>query len=171
MTTYVSNCSFPQVVLQTVFLLRYAAREDNEEGITQIGLLLASLIASIYSIADKYAFFDRQSSSKAAKEITWKCKRDCISWGFILRKIWRWSELCVRFVIFSLVWVLIGGWWCLVYLILSLLFYWKMIDKLVDTNGNVMERILVTQMCIVGMFVLYCHCGSITLPCVVCNFQ
>eukprot|EP01084_Bolivina_argentea_P064399 117455_1 len=149
--------SMPQVVLQSVFLLRYTATNtgggDDTIGIT---LIIISITASILSIANKYAWFDQQAVVLDAKELNVEKKKCYISWRFLIRAIWRWSDLCVRFVIFSLLWVCIGGLYILIYVGLSYLFYYFIVlnrIKMKESNG--WYRLLATTICIVGIILDY----------------
>ena len=100
----------PQVVLQSVFLLRYTASAEGIEDTFSLTLIIVSITASIVSIANKYAWFDEQAVCVDAKELNGRRpSKDgfYISWRFLLRVIWRWSDLCVRFTIFCLLWLLL----------------------------------------------------------------
>eukprot|EP01083_Nonionella_stella_P131735 400438_1 len=60
--------SMPQIVLQSVFMVRSAnARGLNEES--NVLLLMLSVIASLISISNKYVYVDRQESAKWARSI------------------------------------------------------------------------------------------------------
>jgi len=144
--------SMPQVVLQSVFLLRYTAVETNDEiGIT---LIVVSIVASILSIANKYAWFDQQAVVFDAKEFNGGRRGECyVSWRFLLRTVWRWSDLCTRFVIFLLLWVIIGGIYMLVYFVACfLLYYFIVLDRIKMGDENVRwYRLLATTICFVGV--------------------
>eukprot|EP01083_Nonionella_stella_P020484 56790_1 len=131
--TYTCIWCMPQVVLQTVFLL--------------------SITVSILSIANKYSCFDRQAVV-GREAVEWRSQRRCyISWRFLVRQLWRWSDLCARFVILTLLWVCIGGLWLSVYVCLSYLFYYFVVfDRIGQSH---LYRLLATTTCIVGIILDY----------------
>eukprot|EP00484_Ammonia_sp_Unknown_P013226 CAMPEP_0197079898 /NCGR_PEP_ID=MMETSP1384-20130603/213849_1 /TAXON_ID=29189 /ORGANISM="Ammonia sp." /LENGTH=1483 /DNA_ID=CAMNT_0042518779 /DNA_START=94 /DNA_END=4547 /DNA_ORIENTATION=- len=170
--------SMPQVVLQTVFLLRYTASVSAVDDTISIGLIVVSIAASILSIANKYAWFDQQAVVTIAKEFNGGKRGEFYcSWRFIVRSVWRWCDLCCRFVIFSLLWVIIGGAYILVYAAASYLFYYFIVLDRIKMNeanfgtacwrlpfaslesswigsgieANLWYRLLATTICIVGI--------------------
>mmetsp|Transcript_72226 Transcript_72226/g.115139 ORF Transcript_72226/g.115139 Transcript_72226/m.115139 type:complete len:1381 (+) Transcript_72226:122-4264(+) len=145
--------SMPQVVLQTVFLLRYTASVSAVDDTISIGLIVVSIAASILSIANKYAWFDQQAVVTIAKEFNGGKRGEFYcSWRFIVRSVWRWCDLCCRFVIFSLLWVIIGGAYILVYAAASYLFYYFIVlDRIKMNEANLWYRLLATTICIVGI--------------------
>ena len=146
----------PQVVLQTVFLLRYTASAEGIEDTFSLILITVSISASILSIANKYAWFDEQAVTAISKEFNGgkpSSEGFFVSWRFLLRLTWRWSDLAVRFVIFSLLWVVVGGIFILIYLVVTYIVYYFMTKKTIKfTSGNFWYRVLATTICIVGMF-------------------
>ena len=79
----------PQVVLQSVFILRISSATNDVTSLRSIGIVIASLIASILSIANKYSWFDEQAVVWDAKEINIDKKKCYISWRWCLRVLWR----------------------------------------------------------------------------------
>eukprot|EP01083_Nonionella_stella_P207445 753590_1 len=51
--------SMPQIVLQSVFIIRSANDEELRKNGSNIGLLLFSVLASLLSISNKYVWFDK----------------------------------------------------------------------------------------------------------------
>ena len=106
----------PQVVLQSVFILRYTATSVSSEDYVGLGIIVVSISASLLSIGNKYAWFDQQAVVWDAKELTGGRSGECyVSWRFLLRTLWRLSDLCSRLVIFSLLWVCVGGLYIVIY--------------------------------------------------------
>ena len=165
----------PQVVLQSVFLLRYTASAEGIEDTFSLTLITVSITASILSIANKYAWFDEQAVVVDAKELNGGRKAAdgfYCSWRFLLRLVWRWSDLAVRFVIFCLLWVIIGGVFILVYLVLTYIVYYYMTQKTIKISAgenascwkDFWYRLLATTICIVGMFLSNLHYTSTSFP-------
>eukprot|EP01083_Nonionella_stella_P173615 599431_1 len=146
--------SMPQVVLQSVFLLRYTASVSATDDTLGISLVVVSITASILSIANKYSWFDRQAVVWDAKQLNGGRKGECyISWRFVVRQLWRWSDLCARFVILTLLWVCIGGLYLSIYVCLSYCFYYFVVfDRIGQSH---LYRLLATTICIVGIILDY----------------
>ena len=162
----------PQVVLQSVFLLRYTASAEGINDTFSLAVVTLSIVASILSIANKYAWFDEQAVVVDAKELNGGRKASdglYCSWRFLLRLVWRWSDLCVRFIIFSLLWVVVGGVFILIYLIIIYIVYYYMTKQTIkiDDEGKIGYRTLATTICIVGMFISTFHSTHHSLVCLV----
>eukprot|EP01083_Nonionella_stella_P086916 241641_1 len=97
--------SLPQMVLQSVFLIKTQTIETSSTSIVAV-----SLVASLLSITNKYVWFDTDSVRSHAK--TLDIQKDCgccVNYAYIARIIWRLSLISIRFIIFSMVWCVIGG--------------------------------------------------------------
>ena len=123
--------SSPQSVLQVVFLIKTINRGDSDGKITNTGtaevngceydafspLVFASLIFSIVSVAGRFiaddkVFFDE----KKAKNLGIGFKEDSCggwgltwNWGFVVRYLWRLSDVIARVMILSFIWIVFGG--------------------------------------------------------------
>lgn len=114
--------SMPQLVLQTIFLIRTHNTELAESG--SIIIVFLSIIASILSIVTKYTWQDRTwCVDNAARASLRYNSCPCISPLYILRVLWRFCELIVRFSIFALLWSVLGGLFLPIYLLTSFIFH------------------------------------------------
>eukprot|EP01084_Bolivina_argentea_P271493 462001_1 len=100
--------SLPQVVLQSVFIIRSQNDKQLREN-SSVLLVGLSLGASIFSIANKFTWLDRDSTNDKSKEAQLKAKCPCINSWYVLRVIWRFSFVTLRFAVFSLLWSVMGG--------------------------------------------------------------
>ena len=118
--------SMPQLILQTVFLIKTynlpTFADDNS-----MTLVILSIIASTISVVTKYMWYDRSWVHERAQDVHLKHKNCtfpfCISWSYIARIVWRFSELMLRFIIFCLLWVVCGGVYLTIYVICSFIIY------------------------------------------------
>eukprot|EP01084_Bolivina_argentea_P272412 463800_1 len=145
--------SVPQVVLQTVFLLKYNTGNDDNVNVGN-ALVIASIAASILSFANKYKHLDNESVVKHARKANPNSKIKCyISWRYLIVTLWRFSDLCVRIVMFSLIWVCIGGLYIFVYVSLMFLFYYFIVVNRIYANK--LYRFLATIIIIIGVLLDY----------------
>ena len=112
--------SMPQILLQSIFLLRSYNTPLSEDSNSV--LIVTSLIASVLSISTKIISWDvndlRGESESKAKSDGCKVKLICIDnecsfkgcnhWYFI-RVFWRIFNILNRFIILSLIWTVLGG--------------------------------------------------------------
>ena len=95
-------------MLQSVFIIRsFNDTQLKENG--NIQLVAASLVASLFSISNKYTWLDKEAVAEGAKTVKFRRGCPCISPYYVLRIIWRFSFVATRFCIFSLVWSVLGG--------------------------------------------------------------
>eukprot|EP01084_Bolivina_argentea_P174282 301909_1 len=114
--------SLPQVVLQSVFIIR----SFNDERIKNNGNLIlvgVSLAASLFSIANKYTWLDKNGVREAAQDVNFKTKIPFVNWWYVLRIVWRFNYVATRFSVLSLVWSVLGGTVIFIYLACSWI-YW-----------------------------------------------
>ena len=100
--------SMPQIMLQSVFIIR----SYNDERIPRDDLLLISfsVLASLISIANKYVYLDEEPFDDDAKSLTPKMKfPNCVNYWYVLRVIWRVSDIMSKFAVYVLIWVVLGG--------------------------------------------------------------
>eukprot|EP01083_Nonionella_stella_P236119 829564_1 len=100
--------SLPQVVLQSVFIIRYYNHNPDDE--TTMYLVGMSLFASLFSISNKYAWVDKDACTSTKYE-DMDCSKRCpiVNKYFVLRVIWRCSYVTARFAMISLIWSVLGG--------------------------------------------------------------
>eukprot|EP01083_Nonionella_stella_P102688 292298_1 len=121
--------SLPEVIMQSVFIMRALNDDTLKKAETNIkGLIFVSIIASLLSITSKYIWIDEIAVRDSAKNIfpkkedfgekpepeellgQWSCLGShYISYGYIIRMVWRLSAVTARFVIFAMIWVVLGG--------------------------------------------------------------
>eukprot|EP01084_Bolivina_argentea_P004958 9385_1 len=101
--------SMPQIVLQSVFLIR-STNDPILSGRSTPILVFMSLIASIFSVANKFYLMDKHGVIDEAKSLKPKAifPNCCQPW-YITRILWRFCHILCRFSIFSLLWLVIGG--------------------------------------------------------------
>eukprot|EP01083_Nonionella_stella_P029163 80363_1 len=103
--------SMPQIVLQSVFVIRSAndpilVKEANSY------LIMLSLTASLFSISNKYVYLDRDQVIEKAQSLKPR-KRcpGCVQYLYVIRVIWRLFHVMSRFCVFVLIWTIMGGMW------------------------------------------------------------
>eukprot|EP01083_Nonionella_stella_P005991 17328_1 len=106
--------SMPQIVLQSVFIIRSA----NDEGLSvsdsgsNVLLLMLSIIASLFSISNKFVKVDRIAFDEKAASLRPRASfPGCCSMLYIIRVAWRMCNITSRFCVFVLVWTIMGGLW------------------------------------------------------------
>eukprot|EP01083_Nonionella_stella_P035421 96644_1 len=118
--------SLPEVIMQSVFIMRALNDDTLQEVAGHLDwLIFISIIASLLSITSKYVWIDEIAVRESAKTIfpkkedfnkaepllgEWRCLGShYISYGYLIRMVWRLSAVTARFVIFALIWVCLGG--------------------------------------------------------------
>eukprot|EP01084_Bolivina_argentea_P299663 516548_1 len=101
--------SMPQIMLQSVFIIRSANDPSLVKG-TNILLIMLSIVASLCSISNKFITFDRQEFLGVGESLS-PSKRfpTCIDFGYIVRVIWRICHIANTFSVYVLLWVVLGG--------------------------------------------------------------
>eukprot|EP01083_Nonionella_stella_P096916 272462_1 len=115
--------SLPQVVLQSVFIIRI--QNDSKYGgdSRAIWLVGLSLLASLGSIANKYTWIDKDCVVAEAKEPKWSIKFPYCNGWYLLRVLWRFAFVTTRFAVFSLVWSVLGGGFIIIFIPMSWMFW------------------------------------------------
>eukprot|EP01084_Bolivina_argentea_P217138 368742_1 len=140
--------SLPQILLQSVFILR-GFNDPNLRNNSSVMLVLVSLFASVFSVTSKFLWLDTQAVDKGVEaELKFKCINKescdlfpCVNKIYLLRTLWRFSMISIRFVILSLFWVVLGGKILIIYTVVSWI-YWLIITRMtfgyvtVKTFGN-----------------------------------
>merc|ERR1712154_22400 len=114
--------SLPQIVLQSVFLIK-SQNDDKLKANSNIYLVAISLAASLFSIANKCIWMDKDCVVEEAQEAKLKTNMPFINGWYVLRVIWRFSFVTTRFLVFSLIWSVFGGAFLGGFVVLSF-FYW-----------------------------------------------
>eukprot|EP01084_Bolivina_argentea_P198374 339701_1 len=82
-----------------------------------------SLAASLFSIANKYTWIDKECVVDDAREIELSKNSPYINKWYVLRAIWRFSYVMARFCILSLIWSVLGGAFVGIFLFISWLIW------------------------------------------------
>eukprot|EP01084_Bolivina_argentea_P019312 35921_1 len=109
--------SMPQIVIQSVFIIRSANDEILAESGSNIGLLSLSILASLLSISNKYAWLDKSE--------------DCIHYWYVIRVLWRLFHILSKFAVFTLIWTVLGGVWLPIWVGICYI-YWVIINRMHD---------------------------------------
>eukprot|EP01084_Bolivina_argentea_P020692 38474_1 len=112
--------SMPQIVLQSVFIIRSGNDAKLLEAGSNIYLVMFSVIASLFSISSKFISFDRDYVKEKAKSL--KASQqfpDCIQYWYAIRCIWRMAHIMSRFAVFVLIWAVMGGAWLPIWTLIS----------------------------------------------------
>eukprot|EP01084_Bolivina_argentea_P072837 132226_1 len=108
--------SLPQIILQSVFIIRAANDTSLKEAGSNTVLIMLSIIASLCSIANRFAYLDRPGVVKKATSLKpVKQFPACVQYWFFIRILWRICHIMSRFVVYVLVWVVLGGAWLFVW--------------------------------------------------------
>ena len=86
-------------------------------------------MASLFSIANKYIWVDKECVVDDVRDPEWSTKSPYVNKWYLLRVIWRFSVVTVRFSIFSLIWSVLGGAFLGIFIPSSLI-YWFLIIQL-----------------------------------------
>eukprot|EP01083_Nonionella_stella_P008284 23835_1 len=115
--------SLPQILLQSVFIIR-GFNDPNLKTNANVFLVVLSLAASVVSITNKYVWIDASVYDDKWTEANFKVtKCPFVNYRWMLRVLYRFSMVFVRFVVLSLVWVILGGAFLPIYATCSW-FYW-----------------------------------------------
>lgn len=109
--------------MQSVFIIR-SQNDINLKSSPTLTLVIISLLASLFSIANKYIWADKECVVDEAKQA--KSGDSIVNKWYILRIVWRFCYVLVRFSIFSMLWSVIGGAFLGIFIPLSWI-YWVII--------------------------------------------
>eukprot|EP01083_Nonionella_stella_P172202 590201_1 len=103
--------SMPQIVLQSVFVIRSANDKKLRKG-SNIYLIMLSVIASLLSISNKYVTLDKEAVCLSAQSLKPRGRfPGCVQYWYLVRVIWRVFHIMSRFCVFVLIWTILGGAW------------------------------------------------------------
>eukprot|EP01084_Bolivina_argentea_P231815 390835_1 len=141
--------ALPEVIMQSVFYMRAYNDPYLRTRASGIYILVAiSIFASLLSISSKYIWVDeymvddqskscfvknRYNMDKFVSKISYRGYH--ISYGYIIRVIWRLSAVGARFVIFALIWVVLGGAFEIIY-IPGMVIFWYLLLFFYVTRGQ-----------------------------------
>eukprot|EP01084_Bolivina_argentea_P194761 334229_1 len=144
--------SMPQIILQSIFVIRSANDEVLKSASSNDILIMVSIIASLISIANKYiAVADVDSVVDKAKSL--KPRQECpgcIQYWYIIRLLWRIFDIMSSFVVYVLIWGVMGGawlpiWFVLIYIMWVIVYY-------VLRDDELPKSMVSGIVCSVGMF-------------------
>eukprot|EP01083_Nonionella_stella_P140577 431309_1 len=120
--------SMPQIVLQSVFIIRSANDTKlSADGGSNLPLLLFSVLASLFSISNKFVWFDKEVKAIAKGAIylkpSPKCPH-CIQYWYVIRAVWRLCHVFSKFAAFTLIWTVLGGAWLPIWTGICYVFWW-----------------------------------------------
>ena len=104
--------SLPQIILQSVFIIR--SYNDEKLRTDSIWLLGISIIASLMSISDKFVKVDEEADDFMAESPKFEdvSKGLCLNketlW-YSVRVLWRTCHIANGFVVYVLIWTVLGG--------------------------------------------------------------
>ena len=116
--------SIPQMVLQIFFFIR-TFRSDAVLPLDSV-LLSLSIFGLFLSISSKVIEFDTGDSNANAAPMNFTCSKQkrnergqlcCVEVGYIVRCLFRFSQVCVTICVYSMIWAIMGGWWLGAYLV------------------------------------------------------
>eukprot|EP01084_Bolivina_argentea_P194760 334228_1 len=105
--------AMPQIILQSIFVIRSANDKELAAASSNDILIMLSIIASLFSVSNKFI------SSMDVEDVVDKAKSlkprqtcpGCIQYWYIIRVLWRIFNIMSRFVVYVLIWTVIGGAW------------------------------------------------------------
>ena len=150
--------SVPQVMLQSVFLMRTYNNNSSLLPLADTILLILSVAASILSISSKYTRVDRSDSTYVTKfsqklfisskdgdinSIPYKCCCNFISYGYFVHVFWRFGSILSRVCVYSLLWTVLGGFYLAIYIPMEMIIIWIVLTFFISKRNAFQERILV----------------------------
>eukprot|EP01083_Nonionella_stella_P098250 276217_1 len=119
--------SMPQIILQTVFLIRSVndAGLKSTLGGSGMYLIVLSIIASVLSVANKFIWLDKAAVSRIAERSGLKKTWPFVQVWYLVRILWRMCDVLVRFIVIALTWTVLGGHWIGIFGIISFLFWFS----------------------------------------------
>eukprot|EP01083_Nonionella_stella_P178806 632847_1 len=132
--------SMPQIVLQSVFIIRSANDTKlSADGGSNLALLLFSVLASLFSISSKFVWLDKEAKAIAKGAIylkpSPKCPH-CIQYWYVIRALWRLCHVFSKFAAFTLIWTVLGGAWLPIWTGICYVFWWMVISVLAKKEGG-----------------------------------
>eukprot|EP01083_Nonionella_stella_P243757 849053_1 len=121
-----------------------------------------SLAASLFSISNKYCWVDRDAVVEECRDAHLSTKCPCVNPLYVLRIIWRFSYITTRFCILSLVWSVMGGAFCLMFLAFSWLL-WTMVTIVSMINDGTSDDYSTCNWELCGLIVFGSVYGIVSL--------
>ena len=103
----------------------FIIRSFNDQSLREnssIELVAVSLVASLFSISNKFTWIDKDGVHEIAQEPRFKKRFPCINGWYLLRIVWRFSFVATRFCVLSLLWSVLGGAFLSIFLGISFFF-------------------------------------------------
>eukprot|EP01084_Bolivina_argentea_P284002 486575_1 len=120
--------SMPQIILQSVFIIRSANDISLKNDGSNISLMLFSVFASLFSISNKFVWADKESIQNTGKSLKPKLSfPGCVQYYYVVRVLWRLNHVMAKFAVFTLIWVVLGGAWLPIFTGVAWIFWTLMI--------------------------------------------
>eukprot|EP01084_Bolivina_argentea_P193809 332475_1 len=143
--------SMPQIILQSVFIIR-AANDETLSKETNLILMLASITASLFSISSKFVVFDRDIVCGVAESLSPKLKfPNCIQYWYIVRILWRICGVMSYFSVYVLMWAVLGGAWLTAWIFVMCIIWLASLKK--SDLGEGMEKPILAMVHMVGVLI------------------
>eukprot|EP01083_Nonionella_stella_P008508 24563_1 len=144
--------SLPQVVLQSVFIIRWYNHDKDGDQYTMY-LVGMSLFASLFSISNKFSWVDKDACDEDDYKFA-GCSKSCpiVNPYYVLRIIWRYSYITTRFAMISLLWSVLGGAFSGIFLACSWLLWFVTLLILISADQGMDCELFI----IVCMYAIVC---------------
>eukprot|EP01084_Bolivina_argentea_P062195 113718_1 len=143
--------SLPQILLQAVFIIRGFNDEQLKKN-SSVLLVLVSLISSVFSVTNKYIWLDKRSVTDDSKDTNLSTAFPFINLKWILRCVWRFAIISIRFTVLSLTWVVFGGGLLPIYVFLSFI-YWLIYYRVFERSLTFMQLLSLSTIAIASNMV------------------
>eukprot|EP01084_Bolivina_argentea_P065915 120169_1 len=144
--------SMPQIVLQSVFIIRSANDQSLLDGGSNLGLILFSVLASLFSISNKFVWVDKTFESVCDRAISLKPRQSfpyCIHYWYVIRALWRLFHIFAKFAVFTLIWTILGGIWLPIWTGVCFIFWF--IISVISAYEEDKDNINVVESAVVAM--------------------
>eukprot|EP01083_Nonionella_stella_P048204 129037_1 len=145
--------SMPQIVLQSVFIIRSANEPLLKNSGSNVYLLLLSIIASLFSISNKFVTWDKNEKVFIDKALSLKPRAQfpgCVEYWYVIRVIWRMCQVISRFSVFVLVWTIMGGLWLPIWAALVWIYWIIVLVQIYDATKG--EALLFGLFCSIASY-------------------
>eukprot|EP01084_Bolivina_argentea_P194758 334226_1 len=142
--------AMPQIILQSIFVIRSANDNELQRASSNDILVMLSITASLISISNKFiATLDTVAVEDIAVSLKPRAQCPaCVQYWYIIRSLWRIFDIMSRFVVYVLIWAVIGGAWLPIWFgLVSIV--WILIGRFVMGN-SVVESVVYAFVCAVG---------------------
>lgn len=160
--------SVPQILLQSVFIIRTWKDENDNIKPIEILLIFASIFASLLSISSKFIKIDARvgATIEDRKDNARLCSKEnvclIVSHGWLFRALLRLFQVMTRIIVYVMTWSVMGGWFTVIYLSFEYILLW--IEICIIFVGKLWQKWLFHQF-------LHSFHWLLLLPVITMNFQ